>query len=268
MSNNLKSFSQLSRSFVQYFGPNAINDLCITSSIPKNLNNTRTTSTFNSNNGHHQKQQQLPPMILIAGQQLTGKSTMANKLSKYYNGGQFYSVGGMFREFASQLGISVGEQSRLLRLVQEGDESKNDFKNALHLLGGRRIDLELDYKTCKIISDINSTGNNNTKFSVIEGRQPALMGTFMQSLGRENLIKVYVTCSAREKAIRFLQREIGQEYAKIADQQIDKNLGLDPSTPLSTLTNAISKLPLPNIDKVLDDFLKNQFRDEDDRKRY
>ncbi len=40
------------------------------------------------------------PMILIAGDQLTGKSTQAKNLAEYYRG-TFYSVGNLFREVAA-----------------------------------------------------------------------------------------------------------------------------------------------------------------------
>ena len=71
-------------------------------------------------------------MILIAGDQLTGKSTQAKNLANYYQG-TFYSVGNLFREVAAQRGITVAEQAKLL-------------------LTERGIDVEIDYKTCEMIS--------------------------------------------------------------------------------------------------------------------
>ncbi len=89
------------------------------------------------------------PMILIAGDQLTGKSTQAKNLAEYYRG-TFYSVGNLFREVAAKKGITVAEQAKLL-------------------LTERGIDVEIDYKTCEMIS-----GNSiDTNIGVIEGRQPA-----------------------------------------------------------------------------------------------
>ena len=53
------------------------------------------------------------PMILIAGDQLTGKSTQAKSLAEHF-GGDFYSVGSLFRDAAKERGITVAEQARLL----------------------------------------------------------------------------------------------------------------------------------------------------------
>ena len=58
------------------------------------------------------------PMILIAGDQLTGKSTQAKKLAENFNG-TFHSVGNLFREVAAKRGITVAEQARLL-LTERG----------------------------------------------------------------------------------------------------------------------------------------------------
>ena len=109
-------------------------------------------------------------MILIAGDQLTGKSTQAKNLADFFNG-SFHSVGALFREAAKNRGITVAEQAKLL-LVERG------------------IDVEIDYKTCQVITgaDIDSS------LGVVEGRQPAYMGNFMASLGKKNLIRLYLQC--------------------------------------------------------------------------
>ena len=91
------------------------------------------------------------PMILIAGDQLTGKSTQAKSLAEHF-GGAFRSVGMLFRKAAANRGITVAEQARLL-------------------LTERGIDVDIDYKTCKMIA-----GNEiQSNLAVIEGRQPAYM---------------------------------------------------------------------------------------------
>ncbi|EGC38886.1 hypothetical protein DICPUDRAFT_75550 [Dictyostelium purpureum] len=205
------------------------------------------------------------PCILLGGTQLTGKSTLGKNLAKHYGGGHFYSVGGFFREAAQSIGLTIAEQSRLLRIVQENLD-QNSVDDALKRLGGRRMDIEMDYKTCEIIAGGDKNSQQLYKYLVIEGRQPAIMGTLLESLGREDLIKIYVTCSARERAIRFISREIGEEYAQQADKYLSNNYKSDES--LSSLTNEISKLPIPSIKSIAEAFQKNQNRDEDDRKRY
>ena len=108
------------------------------------------------------------PMILIAGDQLTGKSTQAKRLADYL-GGSFHSVGALFRDAAKKRGISVAEQAKLL-LVERG------------------IDVEIDYKTCQVISGFGMKSN----LGVVEGRQPAYMGSYMASLGKVNIIRLYL----------------------------------------------------------------------------
>jgi len=180
------------------------------------------------------------PMILIAGDQLTGKSTQAKNLAEYYRG-TFYSVGNLFREVAAKRGITVAEQAKLL-------------------LTERGIDVEIDYKTCEMIS-----GNSiDTHIGVIEGRQPAYMGSFMQELGKRNLVRIYFQCSIREQALRFLRREIGE----VAYQKGLENVPDIEYSTLESLQDEISNLELSESHEVIQKFVENQSRDEDDRDRY
>jgi len=180
------------------------------------------------------------PMILIAGDQLTGKSTQARNLAEHFCG-DFYSVGSLFRESAKERGITVAEQARLL-LVERG------------------IDVEIDYKTCQMISGSNISSN----LGVIEGRQPAYMGSFMANLGKKNIVRLYFQCSILEQALRFLRREIGEEFYQIGRKSIPKR---DYKT-LESLRNEIQLLDIKENQKIIDDFIENQNRDEDDRHRY
>ena len=179
-------------------------------------------------------------MILIAGDQLTGKSTQAKNLAEYYKG-TFYSVGNLFREVAAKRGITVAEQAKLL-------------------LTERGIDVEIDYKTCEMIS-----GNSiDTNLGVIEGRQPAYMGSFMQELGKRNLVRIYFQCSIREQALRFLRREIGE----LAYQKGLANVPDIDYRTLKSLQDEIYNLELQDSNEVIQKFVDNQSRDEDDRERY
>ena len=180
------------------------------------------------------------PMILIAGDQLTGKSTQAKKLAEHF-GGDFRSVGMLFREAASNRGITVAEQARLL-------------------LTERGIDVEIDYKTCLMIA-----GNTiQSKLAVIEGRQPAYMGSFMASLGKENIVRLYFQCSIREQALRFLRREFGEDAYQTGKSEIPRK----DYDNLESLRFEIENLELDGSAVVIDQFMENQNRDEDDRHRY
>ena len=178
------------------------------------------------------------PMILIAGDQLTGKSTQAQRLAEHF-GGAFRSVGMLFREAAVKRGISVAEQARLL-------------------LTERGIDVDIDYKTCQMIA-----GNKiQSNLAVIEGRQPAYMGSFMASLGKKHIVRLYFQCSIREQALRFLRRESGEAAYQTGKSQIpNKKYG-----NLEELRTEIQVLDIGG--EVIDQFMENQNRDEDDRHRY
>ena len=180
------------------------------------------------------------PMILIAGDQLTGKSTQAKNLAEHF-GGDFYSVGSLFRDAAKERGITVAEQARLL-LVERG------------------IDVEIDYKTCQMISGSSIT----TNLGVIEGRQPAYMGSFMANLGKKNIVRLYFQCSILEQALRFLRREIGEEFYQLGRKSIPKK---DYKT-FESLRDDIQLLNIKNNQKAINDFIENQNRDNDDRHRY
>ena len=156
------------------------------------------------------------PMILIAGDQLTGKSTQAKNLADFFDG-SFHSVGALFREAAKNRGITVAEQAKLL-LVERG------------------IDVEIDYKTCQVI-----TGSDiDTSLGVVEGRQPAYMGSFMTSLGKKNVIRLYLQCSIREQALRFLRREVGEEAYLAGKEQIPEK----DYKNLESLNTAIENLDI------------------------
>ena len=180
------------------------------------------------------------PMILIAGDQLTGKSTQAKNLADFFDG-SFHSVGALFREAAKNRGITVAEQAKLL-LVERG------------------IDVEIDYKTCQVITGVNM----NTELGVVEGRQPAYMGSFMASLGKENIIRLYLQCSIREQALRFLRREVGEDAYLAGKEQIPEK----DYKNLESLNTAIENLDIGQREEAMSEFMENQNRDEDDRHRY
>ncbi len=179
-------------------------------------------------------------MILIAGDQLTGKSTQAKRLAEYFDA-HFHSVGSLFREAADRRGITVAEQAKLL-LVERG------------------IDVEIDYKTCQMIAGEIV----QSKMAVIEGRQPAYMGSFMASLGKTNIVSLYFQCSIREQALRFLRRESGEDAYNIGK----KSIPIRDYSNLESLKTEIEALHFEGDKLILGNFMENQNRDEDDRHRY
>jgi hypothetical protein len=68
-------------------------------------------------------------------------------------------VGEMFRVHAQRNNKTVAELSRELRL------------QLLNPLSTKRVDVEMDFATCEVISGYGING-----YGVVEGRQPAVMG--------------------------------------------------------------------------------------------
>ena len=105
---------------------------------------------------------------------------------------------------------------------------------------------------------------HDSNLGVVEGRQPAYMGSFMASLGKINLVRLYLQCSIREQALRFLRREVGEEAYLAGKTQIpEKNY-----KNLESLNTEIERLDISQSDNLMSEFIENQSRDEDDRHRY
>jgi len=67
---------------------------------------------------------------------------------------------------------------------------------------------------------------------VIEGRQPAFMGLYLREMfQKQNLVSVYLVCNIRERALRYLLREVGPEAREMADEKLPVE---EASTALDT----------------------------------
>jgi cytidylate kinase len=180
------------------------------------------------------------PVILIAGDQLTGKSTQARILAGHFNG-VYRSVGELFRKAAARRGISIAEQAR--RLLTE-----------------RGPDVEIDYATCQWIGGASL----DSSMAVIEGRQPGWLGMYMSSLGKGNMARLYFHCSRREQVLRFLKRELGEDAYRLARDTLPPG---EPET-LEVLCEAVATLKLDGAPDAATQLRDNARRDNDDRKRY
>lgn len=182
------------------------------------------------------------PMLLIAGDQLTGKSTLGLNVAKS-SGAKFWSVGSAFRDAAAKRGVSIGEFSRLLLEAKSGD-----------------VDVEIDYRTCEMIAGRDF----DAAVGVIEGRQPAFMALFLRErFHKQRCLSVYLQCDLRERALRFLLREFGSDAQTIGDRLLPRS-----GDSIAAFTRHIGALPLPNIGAVAQAFADNQNRDETDAERY
>ena len=112
---------------------------------------------------------------------------------------------------------------------------------------------------------------------MIEGRQPAVMATFCQFLNRDllhlPLFRIYLTCSLKEQAARYFQREVGDEETIETVNTLLQNFEVPQSDSNATLIQiADFLLEHKNMfcgkDDAIHKFHENAKRDENDRRRF
>jgi len=182
------------------------------------------------------------PVVVIAGDQLTGKSTVAKRIAAAHPGSLFWSTGASFRAEAARRGISVAMLSKQL----QDDPS---------------VDVAVDHSVCEVIGGAAISEPS----LVVEGRMPALNAALMSTeYDKENVVALYLQCSPWERALRFLEREISPAASEYAEAHLEKK----QYETLEAVATDIQNLDLPNINAVMDAFVSNAQRDEDDARRY
>ena len=207
-------------------------------------------------------------------QQLTGKSSLAKKIIQLpsihnkFKHTSVWSTGKTMRVLASEQNLTIGEFSNALASSETNLEQNN-------------IDISIDYKTCSLI--MNNESNNNKddieelELFILEGRQPAVMASFCQYLNENSItmpiFRIYLTCSIKEQAIRFFQREIQDENTIKTVKKIllQEEEDADDEENLMRIANKL----LDNKDLFHNDhkdsimkFYDNAKRDENDRNRF
>jgi hypothetical protein len=75
---------------------------------------------------------------------------------------------------------------------------------------------------------------------------------------------LYLTCSPKVQALRFIKREIGNDAYNVALASLPKK----EYSSLTEVCQDISKLPIQGVSEIARVFSENATRDEDDRLRY
>lgn len=133
----------------------------------------------------------------VGGDQCTGKSTLAGRLARQCFG-RHISAGAHFREVAARRGVDVAELSRLAA-------------------GDPAVDVEIEYMLCMSIAE----GCADSAVLVVEGRMPGLLALMMEEeMGKEGCRRVFLHCSIREQAVRFVEREVGVELARLVSSRL------------------------------------------------
>jgi cytidylate kinase len=183
-------------------------------------------------------------IITIGGDQCTGKSTLSKRLAGVFEA-QALSAGSFFRAEAARQGITVGTLS----------------KNAILDPG---IDVRIDYAVCDAIAHASAP------VTIIEGRQPAVMAAFVKTLCTTRVIAIYLKCTFREQASRFIERECGVEVARIVNTNLPNREYESLLAVCAELRKLLSAHPdtlggVEPVCRVLEDTMS---RDSDDRARF
>lgn len=198
----------------------------------------------------------LPRLIVIGGDQCTGKSTLSARLASLISGRAF-SAGTIFRARAKRMGLSSAELSR-------------------RALADPSIDVGIEFDLCRLLL---SRGMGPEGALVIEGRQPAVMAGFLRhKFGSAAApdFTVRLVCSTREQALRFIQREAGDKLFHMAAKVLPEPLdSLSAASPLLRALgmslredDAVSTKLRKDSDRLCVMFEDNDRRDEDDRRRF
>ncbi|MCC7111179.1 MAG: hypothetical protein IT382_17930, partial [Deltaproteobacteria bacterium] len=166
------------------------------------------------------------PVVLIAGQQCTGKGTVSPLVGKAIAGdkARITGTGGLMREAAKQAGKDV---ETFVKSVPP------------------TFDVELDFRAAKLVAEGG--------VDVFESRLAGHLGRMLQQKGRENLVSVYLTASPREQALRYVAREVGPEARERVERSvvIPKTATLEEALTLASSVDPAVKAKVgPLIDKV------------------
>jgi cytidylate kinase len=148
------------------------------------------------------------PAVLVAGSQLTGKSTAARAVASGL-GVASHGTGSLVRAMADERGLSLEQMVVALREDPAADAA-------------------VDFRAC--------LGVAQGTVAVLESRLAGWIGAWLRSLGRGPLFTVFLTCPDRERAIRYVRREISEPAAAELDRLLDPRDGHDFPSYLEALS--------------------------------
>jgi cytidylate kinase len=232
------------------------------------------------------------PIVLIAGDQCTGKGTAAEGLVQDL-GGSNTGTGTVLRALAKENGLSIEQMSSLLSgksaeiVDDKGTKKTVTLKDFPHLGSAEDVDVKLDFRAAKAIGSSSLTKADGTTIdiSVFESRLAGHLGQFLEGLGRQNVVSVYLYAAPRVQAERYLEREVfgpattsattpAQQQAVSTARSEAKALlaTLDDSVPLGTCLQKLADAKLgggavPGLDTLAAKIAGIAGRDENDKSR-
>lgn len=173
------------------------------------------------------------PVVLIAGDQLTGKSTAARTVAQAM-GGEASGTGRLVRDAAAAAHKPVEE---FVKTVPAS------------------FDIELDWRAAEKIGA--------GEVAVFESRLAGHLGQMLEHLGRENVVSVYLVASPRERALRYLQRELSPEVRA----RVEPQLRIAADATLEDALEAVVALGDPEASRIATSLKDIAQRDAVDRER-
>lgn len=221
------------------------------------------------------------PIVLIAGDQCTGKGTAAEGLVQAL-GGENTGTGTVLRALAKENGVSIEQMSAMLSgksvdvTDDQGQTRSLGLKDLPHLGSAEDVDVRLDYRAATAIasSSLTKADGKAIDITVFESRLAGHLGQFLEGLGRGNIVSVYLYAAPRVQAERYLEREVfsPQEKAGVdvgaARAQAKAVLaGLDDKVGLGDCLQKLVDAKVPGLDVLAAKVKGIAGRDENDKSR-
>ncbi len=206
------------------------------------------------------------PIVLIAGDQCTGKGTAAEGLVKDL-GGANTGTGTVLRALAKENGLTIEQMSAMLSGKSvtldpvDGKPGKTvSLADFPHLGSAEDVDVKLDFRATKAIasSSLKKADGNTLDVTVFESRLAGHLGQFLEGIGRENIVSVYLYAAPRVQAERYLEREIwAPAEAKASTDEQKATIAKAKSTGRGILNSLEDNVPLGTALQKLADGLKS-----------
>lgn len=221
------------------------------------------------------------PIVLIAGDQCTGKGTAAEGLVAAL-GGSNTGTGTVLRALAKENGLSIEQMSAMLSgksvdVTDNAGQSRSvGLKDMPHLGSAEDVDVRLDYRAATAIasSSLQKADGSTIAISVFESRLAGHLGQFLEGLGRDNIVSVYLYAAPRVQAQRYLEREVfspaekaGSDVSAARAQAGAVLAGLDDKVGLGDCLQKLVDAKVPGLDSLAARVKGIAGRDENDKSR-
>ncbi len=226
------------------------------------------------------------PIVLIAGDQCTGKGTAAEGLVASLGGGNT-GTGTVLRALAKENGLSIEQMSAMLsgksvEIDDAGSKKTVSLKDFPHLGSAEDVDVRLDFRAAKAIasSTLQKADGATVDISVFESRLAGHLGQFLEGVGRDNIVSVYLYAAPRVQAERYLEREVFGPMLSAAKTDADKAAvdaaraqakgvlgGLSDAVPLGECLQKLVDAKISGLDAMAQKVKGIAGRDENDKTR-